>query len=250
MGQVIATFPREVLTQWSLNVVQSRATLRKLREFLANYEELIINGWLGGASGGIPQQIPAKPSTSTVEKKTEPEANAPKSYEDWAKTGAIPKGFVAQPASNNPALVQRQESLPTYSGYPTFRIMHSGASMRGFPGAALRKDTTLKKEKVVNNGKGNRKNQMPKSDVELAMCLGCNGAHKLYRCPDFLKKNVTERIQWVNERKFCQLCLANFHNILDCKKDRCRACALAHNSVLCSVSEAKRLQYNTTPENN
>ena len=69
--------------------------------------------------------------------------------------------------------------------------------------------------------------------------IGEAGEHPIWRCREFLSKNVQERIQLVRSNRACQLCLLlecpGVANVSDCKsKFRCREnrCGKNHNRLL------------------
>lgn len=68
--------------------------------------------------------------------------------------------------------------------------------------------------------------------IEVNHCPVCQGTHRVYYCPDFLKLDPKQRKEKVRELKLCYKCLGN--HIKDCPtKHSCRICNQAgHNTLL------------------
>jgi hypothetical protein len=61
----------------------------------------------------------------------------------------------------------------------------------------------------------------------------CGSQHHLNYCPDFLKKNLGERKEFIKEKKLCFGCLKPNHRSNDCKhKMRCKTCQKNHPTPL------------------
>ena len=63
-------------------------------------------------------------------------------------------------------------------------------------------------------------------------CVICTHEHSIYKCGEFLKLGVQERIKRVRELGLCWNCLKKGHNARDCKQDRCFICKRSHNKLL------------------
>lgn len=96
MGRVISVLSPTVVTQWGLQTIKGPAGLAQLREFLTNFEEIMIDGWNQEmASFEIPPAV-------------EPEI-------DYSKTGAKPK----QKPKDSVEKSDDNWSLPSRSGANT-----------------------------------------------------------------------------------------------------------------------------------
>eukprot|EP00794_Sanderia_malayensis_P010236 gene10236-11286_t len=65
-------------------------------------------------------------------------------------------------------------------------------------------------------------------------CTVCNGGkHRLAYCPQFKKKNSTERRIIVSSQRACFNCLRNGHVVKDCpSENRCRTCDQHHHTLI------------------
>lgn len=63
-------------------------------------------------------------------------------------------------------------------------------------------------------------------------CYLCQGDHFLYRCDQFLKMTVDERLKEVQRLKLCINCLRNDHFIKTCRMGTCKECSGRHNTLL------------------
>lgn len=70
-------------------------------------------------------------------------------------------------------------------------------------------------------------------------CIKCNAKHSTMECPELLKVQVNERLNWVQEKKLCTNCLSNSHTIRNCtSKYSCKVCKKRHNTILHFESKA------------
>lgn len=68
-------------------------------------------------------------------------------------------------------------------------------------------------------------------------CVICNDSnHRIYDCPIFKGKNITERMTDVSMHKLCSNCLRQGHTKLQCKMGPCRLCKGRHNTLLHSAT--------------
>lgn len=63
-------------------------------------------------------------------------------------------------------------------------------------------------------------------------CYMCQEPHPIYRCPDFIKMNVENRIKKISELKVCKNCFRTNHTVDQCKARKCNQCDRSHNSLL------------------
>ena len=65
------------------------------------------------------------------------------------------------------------------------------------------------------------------------VCPLCEGEHRLYNCEAFKALTVAERLEKVNEKKLCRLCLSAKHFVRDCgTRYRCPDCHGRHSQLL------------------
>ena len=85
-------------------------------------------------------------------------------------------------------------------------------------------------------------------------CYSCDSAHRLKRCPDFIRKSVRERIILARYKGLCLNCLRKGHFASQCQSSfRCKQCQQPHHSLLHKVTEDKEgagvnLQGNSDPK--
>ena len=61
----------------------------------------------------------------------------------------------------------------------------------------------------------------------------CGDPHKLHACPEFKKKSVSDRLQFVRCKNLCFNCLQGGHTVGECQSQHtCRECKLKHHSLL------------------
>ncbi|KAJ8909967.1 hypothetical protein NQ315_005974 [Exocentrus adspersus] len=64
-------------------------------------------------------------------------------------------------------------------------------------------------------------------------CYFCKGEHTIYKCPEFLKLSVPDRIDEIKKRKFCLNCLRPHDAPQEhCMSTKCRKCKRLHNTLL------------------
>lgn len=78
-------------------------------------------------------------------------------------------------------------------------------------------------------------------------CYFCQGLHPIYRCDDFLKHSIENRIEQVKRLKLCFICLRNSHPTWKCKMKKCFKCKGAHNTILHLPVRKENNQTNNTP---
>ncbi|XP_071576253.1 uncharacterized protein [Temnothorax nylanderi] len=66
-----------------------------------------------------------------------------------------------------------------------------------------------------------------------AKCEYCQGAHFIYRCPQFLALSIPKRIAEARTRKLCLNCLrSTAHTSNKCTSGGCKTCTRKHNTLL------------------
>ncbi|XP_053663830.1 uncharacterized protein LOC128712990 [Anopheles marshallii] len=69
--------------------------------------------------------------------------------------------------------------------------------------------------------------------MQLPCPLGCEEAHNLRSCPEFLKRDVQRRREVVAKEQLCFNCLNQNHQVRSCKSlNRCITCNARHHSLL------------------
>lgn len=69
-----------------------------------------------------------------------------------------------------------------------------------------------------------------------SICAHCAGAHKMFRCPEFLDEKRSLQDRWFDALRSgaCLNCLLRGHSSFTCKSvGACKRCGQRHNSVLC-----------------
>ncbi|XP_071576977.1 uncharacterized protein [Temnothorax nylanderi] len=83
-----------------------------------------------------------------------------------------------------------------------------------------------------------------------AKCGYCQGAHLIYRCPQFLALSIPKRIAEARARKICLNCLrSTAHTSNKCPSGGCKTCTRKHNTLLhlqTTVSEQAESSGNET----
>lgn len=243
MGRVISILSPTVVTQWGLQTIRGPAGLSQLRDFLANFEEIMIAGWSADLSAF---ELPAanEPeidhSPTGAKPKQKPKDMADKGNDNWSlpsysgantQTGAKPKQKPKDMADKS----DDNWSLPSRSGANT----PTGATYLRTQPRFNRKDVSKALKQASNQppkGPPEPKDNGPK-------CLGCGLNHVLFRCPMFLSFTIEARWELVNRRKICPMCLVSRHQLINCHQGMCDHCEQAHNSVLCARSEQLRKQH-------
>nr|CAH7717976.1 unnamed protein product [Callosobruchus chinensis] len=64
------------------------------------------------------------------------------------------------------------------------------------------------------------------------ICTLCKNNHKMYKCPEFGKLSIEDRIKHVQTSKLCINCLNSGHELEKCKFGPCRKCSDRHNNLL------------------
>ena len=71
------------------------------------------------------------------------------------------------------------------------------------------------------------------SPVKLFKCSICSGDHPIYKCESFLKKSVSERLQFVKSKSLCFNCLGSKHPTKNSKsRYSCMQCRTRHHTLL------------------
>jgi len=69
-------------------------------------------------------------------------------------------------------------------------------------------------------------------------CVLCSGNHPLYRCKQFRKASLQQRLNLIKQNQLCFNCLGNSHRTSQCKVEwMCKFCRRKHNSLLPCESE-------------
>lgn len=64
------------------------------------------------------------------------------------------------------------------------------------------------------------------------VCAICKGSHRVYRCDEFLKLNVSQRREAVIKHGLCFKCLNTGHASRTCKFKNCYKCRKSHSTLL------------------
>lgn len=65
-------------------------------------------------------------------------------------------------------------------------------------------------------------------------CFYCKEPHQLASCPEFMRKPIGHRLQWVKENRLCERCFNFRHRSQECRFSSCIKCPDAkHHFVLC-----------------
>jgi len=73
----------------------------------------------------------------------------------------------------------------------------------------------------------------PSNDQRNITCSLCNESHNLNDCDQFLKKPLSDRRDFVNEKKLCFSCFGDQHIAKYCKnKHSCKICSKLHPTSL------------------
>jgi len=73
-------------------------------------------------------------------------------------------------------------------------------------------------------------------------CVLGSGNHPLYRCKQFRKASLQQRMNLIKQNQLCFNCLGNSHRTSKCKVERrCKFCRRKHNSLLpCEPEPAQK----------
>lgn len=63
-------------------------------------------------------------------------------------------------------------------------------------------------------------------------CGYCNQSHIIYKCQEFAKLSIEERIAIIKNNKLCFNCLRFGHSVSTCKSSKCRICNKSHHSLI------------------
>ena len=84
-------------------------------------------------------------------------------------------------------------------------------------------------------------------------CWACKNDHKLMFCDEFLNKNVSDRKQFVIDRKLCSNCLSKNHHVKDSISEfTCRheSCGKKHHTLLHEEKKPMPTSNSQTNSNN
>lgn len=82
----------------------------------------------------------------------------------------------------------------------------------------------------------NDRSQRPRGRIQLPPCPLCQADHGLFKCVDFIKMNLSSRLEVVRGKKLCQVCLRSGHVAENCPKPQytCKRCpGESHNTLVC-----------------
>lgn len=74
--------------------------------------------------------------------------------------------------------------------------------------------------------------QKPEVKKRELKCFGCQKAHAITECKEFLELTRQKRFGKAKELGLCINCLKGPHKAKDCRADRCLKCSKAHNTLL------------------
>lgn len=234
IANVISAFNSETFSNWKSQMIGKKASVKSIRAFLADQEEMTSDRWYKDSRFVMAQAIkkaqmvvnenPPSERTQSNQQPISEKVDESKiqpgtlSFATMLKTGNKPgcSHWGAPPASTgNP----RPRANPT-----PVRSRSSSASEPGTrPTTNVSKDTQKTNEKKEKKQKG-------------FVCLDCKGSHALYFCPRYLTKTLMQRAQYVKENNICPLCCLGRHSIMECSHGCCKNCEEPHNSTLCEIS--------------
>ena len=84
-------------------------------------------------------------------------------------------------------------------------------------------------------------------------CWACKNDHKLMFCDEFLNKDVSDRKQFIIDRKLCSNCLSKNHHVKDCISEfTCRheSCGKKHHTLLHEEKKPMPTSNSQTNSNN
>ena len=68
--------------------------------------------------------------------------------------------------------------------------------------------------------------------VSTTNCPICKQSHGIFKCEEFQKMSVSQRIRELKAHSCCLNCLRGDHLIKDCKSRGCRKCGKRHNTLI------------------
>lgn len=78
-----------------------------------------------------------------------------------------------------------------------------------------------------------KKPQKTLSEKNVSCVFCASTTHFIYKCSDFEKKSVNDRMTWAKSKALCMNCFSGSHRTHECKsKHLCRICKKKHNSLL------------------
>ncbi|KAL0809310.1 hypothetical protein ABMA28_011521 [Loxostege sticticalis] len=114
------------------------------------------------------------------------------------------------------------DSLPTYEQFKSFITQRYRALEFVEP-------NKYNKAVKVDNGQGKSK----AFHVTKYSCVYCGQEHKISTCSQFLKNNVDERRNFVQQNRLCFNCLGLNHSARECKVSfHCKTCGRLHHTLL------------------
>lgn len=224
---VIAAFNSETFSMWKAQMIRGRATLRSVREFLAQQEEVASDRWFRESRFVLTKAI--KSAQSMVQANKPPGAVLVPMIETKGQPNSTSESMVngGDQAGcshwHNQAIANRENSssraiMPQVSGNHT-PVPEPGSQ------AQRKGEATAKRDKK----KGDKK-------AKNWICLGCKGNHPLYFCKRYLSLTLRQRLEFVTKHQICPICLVNRHSVMECADRNCGQCDEPHNSTLCEIS--------------
>lgn len=229
ISNVVASFNSTVFVQWKMQMTGTNASLRSIRIFLADQEEMANNTGLKVNRFKLASAV--KDAQNASKKKSEPmpksETKPAQSVKGDEKTGKGESTY-SRVVRDGPSCSKWENA--TSSKCPPTR----GRSMnKAQPGSNAR--TSSQASSKGGAKKGDKKKGENKKTPD---CFCCHGPHQLFYCPRYLGSSLQERWEYVTNHGICPLCLAERHPLLACTHGECRNCQGdgAHNSTLCKTS--------------
>lgn len=215
LTHIIASFDDATFANWKYFMLTHRASTKTMREFLATQEEMAGDKWMSQgreilARAVMAAQKVAKGTNGNLSEMKKGEIRERSVNEEGA-------GCSHWASSEMPQ--RKAQSLQT-----TPKVKYSAPSSES--------------GSVKENAIGKRaKEKKPKMK-----CMGCDGPHPLFFCEKYLSLPLSKRLEFVEKRKICPLCLIASHDIMECPDRVCGQCKQPHNSTLCEKSiERKKL---------
>lgn len=100
--------------------------------------------------------------------------------------------------------------------------------------------TNVQKSNAFNSSNFTNNKRQVLNAVKLS-CGFCQGAHRIYTCPEFSKIPVSDRSNFIKTNRFCFNCLIPGHKNTDCRSKTCKKCNLKHHTLLHLESKSQSL---------
>ena len=68
--------------------------------------------------------------------------------------------------------------------------------------------------------------------VDNMKCIICSKSQAIFKCTNFLKLSVSERVNELRKAKACFNCLKVGHQRNECQANQCRVCGRKHNTLI------------------